>query len=267
MAQPTSADPSFNSVSYLPTNEAYDRWAKVYDSDGNFLQALDDLELKTLFPRFLSLIKSPKPWRLVDLGCGTGRNTALLLGIPESEIIALDASKGMLEVAETRLVGSNPGSDVSGNPSNLRLGIFDMLATSAPPESVAPHTVDAMISTLVVEHIPLPTFFAHVSQLLRPGGMFLLTNMHSHMGGISQAGFVDAATGKKIRPKSYAHTVEDVILEARRYGLEVEADEEGVGILERAVSENMVQKIGPRSEKWVGITCWFGGIFRKVLDS
>ncbi|KAK5633037.1 hypothetical protein RRF57_008751 [Xylaria bambusicola] len=264
MAHPTAADPHFNSVCYIPTNEAYDRWAEVYDSDGNFLQALDDLELKTLFPRFVASIKLPKPWRAVDLGCGTGRNTALLFGIPESEVIALDASKGMLEVAKTRLGVSSLTSEILGDKPNLRFDIFDMLATSAPPASVIPHTVDAIISTLVVEHIPLSVFFAHVSQLLRPGGVLLLTNMHSHMGSISQAGFVDKVTGEKIRPTSYAHTVEDVLLEARKFGLEVETDAEGNGILERAVSEDMVEKLGLRSAKWVSITCWFGGIFRKV---
>ncbi|KAI1276020.1 putative methyltransferase [Xylaria sp. FL0933] len=261
MAQSTTAEPPFNSIRYLPTNEAYDRWAEIYDSDGNFLQALDNLELKTLFPRFLASIKSPKPWRLVDLGCGTARNTTLLLGIPESEIIALDASKGMLEVAKTRL---RAAESASGSVANTHFEIFDMLATSAPPASVAPHTIDAIISTLVVEHIPLSIFFAHVSQLLRPGGVLLLTNMHSHMGGISQAGFVDTATGEKIRPMSYAHTVEDVVLEAHKYGLSVETDEAGRGILETAVDEDMVEKLGLRSAKWVGITCWFGGIFRKA---
>ena len=248
----------------MPTNEAYDRWAEVYDSDGNFLQALDDLELERLFPRFVVSVRSPKPWRVVDLGCGTGRNTALLLGIPESEIIALDASKGMLEVAKTRLGGTNASSENTRDTPNLRFDVFDMLAASAPPTSIAPHTVDAIISTLVVEHIPLPVFFAHVSQLLRPGGVLLLTNMHSHMGGISQAGFVDKVTGEKIRPTSYAHTVEDVILEARKCGLEIEADADGTGILERAVSEDLVAKLGLRSRKWVGITCWFGGILRKA---
>ncbi|KAI1184014.1 cyclopropane-fatty-acyl-phospholipid synthase [Nemania serpens] len=256
MAQPTSA------IRYLPTNEAYDKWAKVYDSDGNFLQALDDLELKTLFPRFVASIKTPKPWRVVDLGCGTGRNTTLLLSLPKTEVIALDSSKGMLEVARTRLHAPNSASQ---DQVDLHLDIFDMLATSAPPPSVASYTVDAVISTLVVEHVPLRVFFAHVSQLLRPGGVLLLTNMHSEMGGISQAGFVDTLTGEKIRPTSYAHTVEDVVSEARRYGLEVESGgEEGKGILERAVDEGMVEKLGLRSTKWVGVTCWFGGIFRKV---
>ncbi|KAI0869228.1 putative methyltransferase [Hypoxylon argillaceum] len=265
MAQTTTTGPPSSAIRYLPTNEAYDKWAKVYDSDGNFLQALDDLELKTLFPRFIASITSPKPWRVVDLGCGTGRNTALLLGLPESEIIALDSSKGMLEVAKTRLNQSNSALDITAAQPNLRLEIFDMLATTAPPASVAPHTINAIISTLVVEHTPLPTFFGHVAQLLRPGGVLLLTNMHSEMGGISQAGFVDAATGEKIRPTSYAHTVEDVVLEARKHGLEVETGEDGTGVLERAVDEGMVGKLGLRSGKWVGVMCWFGAIFRKAV--
>ncbi|KAI1754074.1 putative methyltransferase [Xylaria castorea] len=264
MTQSRISDPPSNSVRYLPTNEAYDRWAKVYDSDGNFLQALDDLELKTLFPRFLTSIKSPKPWRIVDLGCGTGRNTALLLGIPRCEIIALDSSKGMLEVAKNRTSVTNAGLEFAEGQPSLHFDIFDMLATSSSPACVAPHTADAVISTLVIEHIPLPEFFAHVAQLLRTGGVLLLTNMHSEMGGISQAGFVDTVTGEKIRPTSYAHTVEEVLLEARKHGLEVETDEEGTGIRERAVTEDMVEKLGLRSEKWVGTRCWFGGIFRKA---
>ncbi|KAI0396319.1 cyclopropane-fatty-acyl-phospholipid synthase [Xylariaceae sp. FL0594] len=257
MAESTPADPLFSSIRYLPTNEAYDKWAEVYDSDGNFLQALDDLELKRLFPRFLGSIRSPNPWRVVDLGCGTGRNTALLTnGVPDgAEIFALDSSKGMLEVAKSRLAGSNRG---------LRFGIFDMLVSPHGPADVALGTVDGIISTLVAEHVPLPIFFAHVAQLLRPGGVLLLTNMHSDMGAISQAGFVDKVTGEKIRPTSYRHTVEDVRIEAQNAGLVVEDDENGDGIIERAVDEAMVEMLGFRSRKWVGVTCWFGGLFRKL---
>ncbi|KAI0141813.1 cyclopropane-fatty-acyl-phospholipid synthase [Xylariaceae sp. FL1272] len=270
MAETRPTDPSFTSIRYMPTNDAYDKWAEVYDTDGNFLQAMDDAELQTLFPRFLDSITTPKPWRTVDLGCGTGRNTALLLGIPDAEIVALDSSRGMLEVARTRLAPSlgqtsNPntaGNDTSPTPPNLRFEIFDMLASTSPPASIKPNTVDALISTLVVEHIPLATFFDHVSKLLRPGGVLLLTNMHSEMGGISQAGFVDKSTGEKIRPTSYAHTVDDVVFEASKFGLEVLSEGDEPGLLERAVDEDMVEKLGLRSKKWVGVTCWFGALFR-----
>ncbi|KAI1327541.1 putative methyltransferase [Xylariaceae sp. FL0255] len=255
MAQPTPRNGPEPPVRYIPTKEAYDRWAEVYDTDGNFLQAMDDIEMKKLFPRFLDSIATPKPWRIVDLGCGTGRNTALLLGVPKTEVIALDASKGMLAVAKTRL---NPSADL---PS-LRFEVFDMLVSPEPPQSILPHTVDAVVSTLVVEHVPLKTFFRHVSHLLRPGGILLLTNMHSHMGGISQAGFIDKTTGEKIRPTSYAHTTHDIISEAWKFGLEVRGHEGSLGLLERAVDESMVEDLGLRSRKWVEVTCWVGGLFQ-----
>ncbi|KAI1417087.1 S-adenosyl-L-methionine-dependent methyltransferase [Hypoxylon sp. FL1857] len=268
----TPTDPAFSSIRYLPTNEAYDRWAAVYDTDGNFLQALDNIELKTLFPRFLKLITSPKPWRIVDLGCGTGRNTMLLLTVPDiGEVVALDSSKGMLEVARSRLQQAGDGVGIANiepgrTGPKLNLEVFDMLASPSPPPCA--QQADGVISTLVVEHVPLSTFFAQVSQTLRPGGVLLLTNMHAHMGGISQAGFVDAETGEKIRPTSYAHTVEDVLAEARRWGLEIEEVGEGekAGIRERAVHGDMIEKLGPRSRKWVGVTCWFGGLFRKRVS-
>ncbi|XXG98595.1 hypothetical protein Hte_004920 [Hypoxylon texense] len=264
----TTSDPSLSSVRYLPTNEAYNRWAAVYDTDGNFLQALDTIELKTLFPQFLRSITSPKPWRIVDLGCGTGRNTALLLTVPDiEEAIALDSSEGMLEVARSRLLqqaddGASPSDRAPPRTTpKLRLEVFDMLASPSPPASA--QQVDAVISTLVVEHVPLSTFFSQVAQILKPGGVLLLTNMHADMGAISQAGFVDADTGEKIRPTSYSHTVADVVAEAKRWGLEVEDG----GIKERAVDEGMVEKLGFRSRKWVGVTVWFGGIFRKRASS
>ncbi|KAI0388157.1 S-adenosyl-L-methionine-dependent methyltransferase [Hypomontagnella monticulosa] len=264
----TAADSAFSSIRYLPTNEAYDRWAAVYDTDGNFLQALDTIELKTLFPRFLRSVTLPKPWRIVDLGCGTGRNTALLLAASDiEEVVALDSSKGMLEVARSRLQQGDRTSpsdlDAAQIVPKVHLEVFDLLQ-STPIPAIA-QQVDGVISTLVVEHVPLPAFFSQVSQMLKPGGVLLLTNMHAHMGGISQAGFVDTDTGEKIRPTSYAHTVADVLVEARKWGLEVEGRGEGeeAGIQERAVDESMVEVLGPRSRKWVGVTCWFGGLFRK----
>ncbi|KIV86415.1 hypothetical protein PV11_02027 [Exophiala sideris] len=246
---PQSTNPT---VRYMSTSQAYDLWASVYDTDGNFLQALDTIEMKSLMPRMLALLetsKTPCPWKLVDLGCGTGRNTAALLGVEGANVVGLDVSPGMLQVAKQRL-------EKIGSQNQLELEVFDMIEEAQPPESCL--NADAVVSTLVLEHIPADTFFKHVSTILKPGGILLLTNMHAEMGSISQAGFVDPKTGEKIRPTSYSHTVAEVEAEAVKCGLQV-VDR----IEERAVDQSMVPLLGERSGKWVGVTVWFGGIFRK----
>lgn len=237
-------------VRYLDTTTAYDLWSEVYDTDGNFLQALDTIEMKELFPKFSNLLKDQSS-KIVDLGCGTGRNTTTLLSIPNTTIIALDASPKMLDIAKSRIESISKSKSIS-----IHFDIVDLIHTSKPPDITL--NSDGIISTLVIEHIPTNIYFNHISQMLKPGGILLLTNMHSEMGNISQAGFIDPKTGEKIRPKSYAHTVEEVINEAKKYDLELIGKME-----EKSIDETMISQLGERSKKWIGIKVWYGGIFKK----
>ena len=257
---PQEQSSSSRKLSYLPTTAAYDRWAKVYDNDSNPLQAMDDLELETLLPKFLNIIAPAQDdgiLRIVDLGCGTGRNTFKLLSTPKARIVGLDASPKMLEIARTRC---EEGISLIPNDKravNLQFDVFDMLnvqGSDVPEAGVS----DAIISTLVIEHIPCDKFFSVASSMLRPGGWLLLTNMHSDMGGKSQAGFVDPETGEKVRPTSYAHGVEDVIAAAANYGLYLVGE-----VKETAVDESNVKLLGKRAGKWLGVKTWFGIIFQK----
>lgn len=95
---------------YMDTIEALDRWASVYDSTGNVLQAIDDLELETVLSEFLQLGHVEKATRIVDLGAGAGRDTAKLqtLAEPSANVIiyGLDASRRMLEKAKERCRGT-----------------------------------------------------------------------------------------------------------------------------------------------------------------
>ncbi|OQV09447.1 Methyltransferase domain-containing protein [Cladophialophora immunda] len=246
-----SSDPT---IRYLSTTQAYDLWSAVYDTDGNFLQMLDTIEMKILMPRMLKILENelayPRPWTLVDLGCGTGRNTAALLEVEDAAtVVGLDLSPGMLEVARVRLQRFHADG-------KLKLQVYDMLQESSPPECAV--GADAVVSTLVIEHIPADIFFATVAKILKPGGILVLTNMHSEMGKISQAGFIDPKTGEKIRPTSYSHTLTEVEVAASENGFEVLGQ-----IEERKVDQPMVAVLGQRSEKWVGVTVWFGGILRK----
>ncbi|KAL4943574.1 hypothetical protein BDV06DRAFT_221134 [Aspergillus oleicola] len=256
-----------HTVEYLDTVEAYNKWAEVYDKDGNFLQALDTIEMQSFLPRFLDLVQAEqeKPLTLVDLGCGTGRNTLQLLKVAptDAQIIGIDASPGMLEVARETLKSSGEAE------RRVKLDVYDLLKSdesSLPGSLGGDASASGIISTLVLEHIPVDTFFSGVSRLLKPGGYLLVTNMHAQMGGISQAGFVDGKTGRKIRPTSYAHEIGDVVAAAERASFEVVELDEGERVRERTVDEAMVEGLGVRARKWVGVTVWFRVCFRKVFD-
>lgn len=235
---------------------AYDLWSEVYDHDGNFLQALDTVEMQSLLPQMVSSISSQRPWKIVDLGCGTGRNTATLLQIPGATIVGLDASAKMLEVADSRL---RDICEKAGRAQCFELARYDLLNCASPPDSAL--SADALISTLVLEHIPLPEFFQAISQILKPGGIALITNMHSEMGTISSASFVNPKTGEKVRPTSFAHSLQNVIAEAQQQGFEVLGE-----VRERAVDENPSEILGLRARKWIGLKVWFGICFRRSSE-
>jgi hypothetical protein len=120
---------------------------------------------------------------------------------------------------------------------------------------------DLIVSTLVLEHIPLAAFFTAASSLIKQGGRLLVTNMHHEMGEVSQAGFVDTR-GVKVRGESFAHGVQETVEEAGRCGFVLEGD-----LLERGVGEADVALLGLRARKWVrGPKVWLGGIWRKEYD-
>lgn len=260
-------------------NDADIKEQQVYDTDGNFLQALDTIEMREMLPRFMSLVLSmdPQPGseglggesktsslNLVDLGCGTGRNTLQLIKAApaRARVTGLDASQGMLDVATVTIQNEITSGDEERERATL--GIYDLL--SSCPQSLPTALegqVSGIISTLVLEHIPLDKFFYGAARLIKPGGYLLVTNMHAEMGAISQAGVVDAKTGAKIRPTSYAHEVRDVLAAAGMAGFEVVGlDESEEKVRERRVNERMVEGLGERGKKWVGVMVWFGVCFR-----
>ena len=244
-------------IRFLDPTTAYDLWSEVYDTDGNFLQALDTIEMRMLLPKMLSLVSSPPPWKIVDLGCGTGRNMICLLDLPGSMVIGLDASPKMLEIARSRVDEYRAQvSRASEAAQGARLENYDLLGSYRIPSCAL--NADAIISTLVLEHVPLSTFFEKASEFLKPSGLALVTNMHSDMGAISQAGFIDPKTGEKVRTQSFAHHLDDAIAVAQTQGFEVVGE-----ILERAVDEEMSEVLGPRAKKWIGVNVWFGVCFRK----
>lgn len=224
--------------------------------------------------------ESRQEYKLVDLGCGTGRNTLQLLDTVSRcalqsniQIIGIDASNGMLDVARQRIDAVNRPAEI-----DVKLAPFDLLTDIESPSNTSTldliRDADGMISTLVLEHIPLDSFFGAAASILRSGAYLLVTNMHADMGKRSQAGFVDSSTGKKVRPsRSYAHELEQILAEAERCGFEIvqlpTGKDAGMkscveGVIEKGITPDMVERLGPRSQKYVGVCfVWLGVCFKK----
>lgn len=168
----------------------------------------------------------------------------------------------MLEVAKNRCESLllSTASETSRAPPALRFQVFDALDTSKSLDGDLDGKADLVLSTLVLEHLPLDDFFKTVTSFLKSDGYLVLTNMHGDMGRISQAGFVDPETGEKIRGTSYVYDIEEAVKEAEIYGLDVVGE-----VQERAVGENDIGEgrvLGPRGKKWTGVKVWFGMVMR-----
>jgi trans-aconitate 2-methyltransferase len=112
--------------------------------------------------------------RVLDAGCGTGRVTAMLLErLPGGEIVALDASASMVELARERL-----GYDQ----------ITYVLADLQESLPVRP-PVDAVLSTATFHWIPdHDGLFRNLASVMRPGAQLV-----AQCGGRGNIASVEAA--------------------------------------------------------------------------
>lgn len=255
----------------VTNDQLYDTWASTYDSDGNVLQAVDDLELQTMLPDFVqsvgrdaALRRTAGTLRLLDFGCGTGRNTMKLLqadwdGMCQSgggkvEVWGWDGSEAMLEVARKKVSSLE-------NRDNVTISGFQRMAFS-DPAAISPECRDAfdgVISTLVLEHLPLDAFFAYLAALLKPDAYALITNMHPDMGRTTKAGYKTTG-GERVKGVSFVHGVKESVQAAHAAGFDIVS-----AVRERAVDEEMMSRddVGERGKKWVGVSVWYGFLIRK----
>lgn len=210
--------------SVLPVDQAYDRWAPIYDSDGNPLVHLEG-------PAVRRLLGDVRGSEVADIGCGTGRH-ALWMAADGARVTALDFSEGML--AEAR---KKPGAEA------VRFVRHD-LTTPLPLRDGA---FDRVLCSLVVEHLDdFAALFGELRRICAADGRVVVTAMHPAMmlGGI-QARFQDPQTGQRLHPRSRFHTTADLVMAALGAGLSLDH------LGEHAVDDELAAA-APRAAKYLG---------------
>jgi len=181
---------------------AYDRWAAGYDTDRNRTRDLDAHATR-------ATLAARHPAHILELGCGTGKNTAFLatLGAP---VQALDFSAAMLDRARARAL------------SGVTFTIADLTA----PWPRADASADLIVGNLVLEHIAdLGHLFAEAVRCLTPGGTLFISELHptrQYLG--TGANFAHA--GEQVAIPAFVHHLSDFTRAAAHAGLALTALDE-----------------------------------------
>lgn len=192
MQTPMKDNPPAPAPAPIPADvaHAYDRWSASYDSDANATRDLDADVLRNAPLRV-------QDRRVLELGCGTGKNTEWLAREAHS-VTALDFSPGMLARARERVM-----------TPNVRFLEHD-IRERLPVDS---GSVDVVVGNLVLEHVDqLAPVFAEVARVLVPRGQMFFCELHPYRqlrGG--QAHFADPSSGETIAVTAFRHTMSEFV--------------------------------------------------------
>jgi ubiquinone/menaquinone biosynthesis C-methylase UbiE len=176
---------------------AYDRWAESYDEGRNGTRDLDAVVLRAQPFDYTGA-------RVVEIGCGTGKNTAWL-ATKAAEVVALDFSPNMLRVARTQV----PADHVTFVEHDITL-----------PWLLPAGFADFIICDLVLEHVEdLRPVFRYVRTALRDGGTLFVCEFHPYrqLQG-EQARFADGAE-TVVRVPAFLHDTADFVAAGLEAGL------------------------------------------------
>lgn len=165
----------------IPTRDAYEHWARTYDTAENRTRDLDALVLRgTELPLSGA--------RVIEFGAGTGKNTEYLAENAAS-VLALDFSPAMLERARARGLGEH-------------VTFAEQDITQPWPAGDA--SADLVVGNLVLEHVEdLSPVYAEIGRVLKPGGILFISELHpDRQARGSQAGSTVTASRRRSRPMS-----------------------------------------------------------------
>jgi len=176
--------------------DAYNTWSATYDSDQNRTRDLDEQVAREELHELCC-------GSILELGCGTGKNTGLLTEIGH-RVLSWDFSRGMIDKAKARI----PSPKVTFQVADI-----------TKPWQADDHTFDLVVCDLVLEHIEnLDFIFSEAARVLTAGGRFFICELHpQRQNSGTQARFQHANGTTHIT--AFVHNVSSFIDEAEAQGL------------------------------------------------
>ncbi len=180
----------------MSIEKAYNSWADQYDTNNNRTRDLDKQAT-------IETLSKYKFENVLELGCGTGKNTQWLLRVAAS-VIGLDFSQEMLNKAKTKI-----------NDNRVSFRKADLNQSWEIEDGFA----DLITSSLTLEHINnLEHIFRQAKGKLRSNGLFFICELHpfKHYSG-SQAKFETEGGTQEL--EVYTHHISDYINAAKKCDL------------------------------------------------
>jgi ubiquinone/menaquinone biosynthesis C-methylase UbiE len=172
----------------MKIDEAYEIWSHSYDQDRNLTRDLDEQITR-------HILKGHSFDSIVELGCGTGKNTRLLTEIG-AKVQAIDFSAAMISQARHKAALGN---------------VTFILADLTQRWPVADVSVNLISCNLVLEHVSdLRFVFSEGGRILATGGQIFVSELHP----FRQYQGVEARfewNTETIRIPAYVHHISDFL--------------------------------------------------------
>ncbi len=179
--------------------DSYNSWADFYDTNKNKTRDLDQQVTQQVLQDYNFQL-------ILELGCGTGKNSIGLLEKTEA-LIGLDFSIKMLEKARQKITSDKVELRQADLKEDWNLG------TKQP---------DLICCNLVLEHFPdLDVIFRQAAQVIAPEGKFFLCELHPFKQYAGSKARFENSKGQEDVLEVYIHDVSEYLDCARKNGFQL----------------------------------------------
>ena len=182
----------------MSIEKAYNSWAEQYDTNENRTR---DIDIKST----VETLSKYNFKTVLELGCGTGKNTDWLLKKAE-RIIGLDFSQEMLDIAKEKIINDK----------------VDFIRTDLTKDwEIENQFADLVTSSLTLEYIDdLNHIFNQANLKLTGGGIFFISELHPFKQYTGSKARYETENGIE-ELKVYTHHISDYVDNAENNGFEL----------------------------------------------